>query len=154
MVRRDSDALHTREAEAWSRIQDQEMELSTARRAAQEAIVGKATAEERSSKMEELCVASEERDVVKKDAAGQARELNEACPSLADVERREKVVREAYGEKSVPAYQLVLSFWAALQRPGFLSTLRATTWMAVRQVWLRSAKALSSSSPRSLGLPR
>lgn len=46
----------------------------------------------------------EEQDMVKEDAVGRARELHVASASLANAKKREKVIREAYGEMSVLAY--------------------------------------------------
>lgn len=46
----------------------------------------------------------EERDVAKGDAVSRARELREAHSLLSNPERREGVIREAYGAMSSSAY--------------------------------------------------
>lgn len=115
--------------------------------------MGKAAAEERSYKLkEELRVVTEERDAVREDTAGGARELHVARASLVDTEKREKVVREVYGEMSASAYQSMLVLWAACLKLGSSLTLWATGGRTVLPIWLQSAKDSSSSTLGSLGL--
>lgn len=56
----------------------------------------------------------------KGDVADRAQELDEACVSLADIEKWAAIVREAYGEMSALAYESMLSLRGSLAEVGVL----------------------------------
>lgn len=82
--------------------------------AARDTLSGKTLAEERSAKL------VEERDMLQGEAAARAKELSVVQASLADAERREAAVREAYGDMSTSAYQSMVSLWGGLAKVGVL----------------------------------
>lgn len=118
------------------------------------ATAGKATVEEQAAKFsKELLLATEERDAAKGDAASRTQELSEGRASLFDAERREAVVREAYGAMSASSYQSMLALWDGLAEAEVTIEPSLHAREDGPASWPRSARASTSSNPRSPGSP-